>query len=171
MIRKAENKDLHKIIKLYIDTTDFLEKNINYPNWRKYQYPNEETAQNAIKENSLYIYEVNQEIFGSVILNQHQPKPYKEANWLSDFEDNKILTIHTLLVHPLHTKKGIGKEFILYAEKLGKEKNFMSIRLDTYSDNTPAQNLYENNGYVFCGKINLKPDRSAKLYNTYEKLL
>lgn len=171
MIRKANKMDLNKIINLYIDVTGHLEKNTNYPNWKKHEYPNEETAKKALEENSLFVYTIEDEIVGSGVLNQDQPEPYSNAKWLTNFSKEEILTIHTLLVSPNHCKKGIGKSFILFAEKFGKENGYKSIRLDTYEDNIPAQKLYENNGYSFCGKINLKPDRSVKLYNTYEKIL
>lgn len=171
MIRKAKIKDLENIVKLYEDTTEHLGKNINYPNWKKHEYPNEDTAKKALIEDCLYVYEINNEILGSAILNHDQPTPYNQANWQLNLTESEVLTIHTLLVHPNHFGKGIAKEFILFAENLSQGLGFKSIRLDTFEENIPAQKLYEGHGYVFCGKINLKPDRTTKLYFTYEKLI
>lgn len=171
MISTANINDLNKIVKLYEDTTEYLAKNINYPNWKKHEYPNESTANNAILEKNIYIYTTNNEICASIIINQFQPVPYKEANWLYDLKDSDVIVIHTLVVHPNFSNQGIGKKLISFAEKLGREKGLKSIRLDTFEENIPAQKLYESLGYIFCGKINLKPAKTTKLYKTYEKKL
>ncbi|MFV0504113.1 MAG: GNAT family N-acetyltransferase [Lachnospirales bacterium] len=169
MIRKANMNDLEEIILLYEEVTDYLERNINYSNWKKYEYPNADTARSALREDTLYVYDKNG-IIGSSVINQYQPPAYNDVKW-TFIPADKVGVIHTLLVSPKYAHKGIGEELIKYAENLARKNNLLYMRLDTYEENIPAQKLYCKLGYAYCGKIDLKPNRLTKMYFCYEKNL
>ena len=63
--------------------------------------------------------------------------------------------------------KKIGKDLMLFTEKLVIEKKLKSIRLDTYSENPKAMEFYRRLGYNELGTIDLKPNKNK--YHCFEK--
>ena len=62
------------------------------------------------------------------------------------------MNIHTLCVHPECVGIGIGSAIVEFAKELAKQKNCVSIRLNTTSRNTLAKHLYEKNGFNVVSK-------------------
>jgi len=180
-IRLATLNDLDILEKLYYDINDYLENSVNYPLWRKNIYPNRETALTGIEgiegiegigKNSLYVFEDENVIKGTVILNSIQEEAYKDANWSIDAADFEVLVIHTLVVSPEFFKKGIAELLVRFAINFAKENNYKTIRLDSCETNKPAISLYEKAGFKFVGSIDLKlPHNTEFLYNAYEMVL
>ncbi|HBF38124.1 MAG TPA: hypothetical protein DDW50_12470 [Firmicutes bacterium] len=75
--------------------------------------------------------------------------------------------IHRLAVNPEYQKQGIGRQLMDFAEKCALERGYTSIRLDAYSGNHRAVNLYENRGYKKVGQF-FYPSREFPFY-CYEK--
>lgn len=151
----AAKNDLDELAALYDDLNDYLAAHTNYPGWMKDIYPVRETAETGIKEGTLYVCRENGTITGTIILN-HQPETaYQGAPWLTDAKTAEALVIHTLAVHPDHTKKGIGRRLLQFAEELGRAKGMKAIRLDVFRNNKPAIALYERAGYRYIAAVDL----------------
>ena len=93
---------------------------------------------------------------------------YNSTNWLT--EDHKNLYIHRLAVHPKFQKKGIGNKLMDYAESTAKKLNFISIRLDTFSQNKSNNKFYESRGYKKLGDVFFRK-QSEFPFHCYEKIL
>ena len=151
MIRKATQNDIQSVAELYTKMIDYEDTHIKYTSWKKGIYPTADTARLGIKTDSLYVYDENGSILGSVILDNRQPPEYRNVQWSVDGKYKDILVIHTLCVDPEHAGSGIGSAIVDFAKKLAKEKGCLTIRLNTTERNTPAVHLYQKNGFTVAG--------------------
>lgn len=155
VIRKGIADDLDELEKLYDSLNDYLEQNINYPGWRKGLYPVREDAANGIKNENLYVMEINEQIAGTVILSHDPEKAYSKAVWKTENNYEDILVIRTFAVHPDFMKGSVGSSLMKFAEKFGRENGIKSIRLDVAIQNIPAISLYEKLGYKYIDIVDL----------------
>lgn len=151
MIRKATSKDINLIAQLYDRVIDFQAQNGSYMSWIKNVYPTEKTAADAFALDTLYVYDLNGVIAGSVILDCMQPDEYNFLNWQTSNDTRDAVIVHTLCVDPNYMGLGIATEMLSFAKELAKVLDCSSIRLATNSKNLGAINLYEKNGFTIIG--------------------
>ncbi len=65
--------------------------------------------------------------------------------------EDKTLDIHRLMVAPNHFRKGIGRILLQFIEKV--ENHIHEIIVSTGANNTPAKNLYIDQGFSEIGKM------------------
>lgn len=68
-----------------------------------------------------------------------QPTEYRTVTWGKSLTDDKVMVIHLLMVRPCMAGKGIASSLVKYAMELAKRNSCEAIRLDTGSQNIPAQ--------------------------------
>lgn len=154
-IEAGTTRDLDELEKIYNDVNDYLQQGINYPGWLKGIYPVREDAEIGIMENTLFTLKVGGNIAGSIILNHKHEKAYDQVTWELEADDNQVLIVHTLLVHPDFMKQGISQKLMDFAKDYAIQKTVRSIRLDVAIQNTPAISLYEKCGYKYIGLVDL----------------
>jgi ribosomal protein S18 acetylase RimI-like enzyme len=93
---------------------------------------------------------------------------YIPIEWMTVNENN--VYIHRLAVHPSQQGKGFAQEMMDFAEVSAKERNFVSVRLDTFSQNIRNQKFYELRGYKRLGNIYF-PKQSEHPFYCYEYIL
>lgn len=170
MIRKALEKDLLNVEKVYNELLDYQANNINYTNWKKGVYPCYHTGKKAFDEDTLYVLENDNIIEGSMILNHIQAEEYKNIPWKLEAEDNEVLVIHTLCIKPSSSRKKLGEQMVSFAEKKAKELGCKVIRLDTYEGNLPACKFYPKLGYTYSGSCEFYFQGFIReILNCYEK--
>ena len=74
MIRKATTKDINSISRLYNRVIDYQAANGSYMSWIKNVYPTAKTAEDAQLLDTLYVYDADGKIAGSVIFDCIQPE-------------------------------------------------------------------------------------------------
>ncbi|TLG74292.1 GNAT family N-acetyltransferase [Culicoidibacter larvae] len=152
-IRKAEVADIDAIAQLYDDLNDALAAGINYPKWKKGIYPVRQTAIDGLATETLYVLTLDNVIAGSVILN-HQPEAiYRQVNWQIDAEDQEVIIIYTLVVHPLFRNKGVAKALLDFAVESAHAQQLKAVRLDVEVGNLPAVQLYEAYGFIYIDTL------------------
>ena len=151
MIRKATSNDINLIAELYNRVIDYQALNGSYMSWIKNVYPTKNTAADALSLDTLYVYESNKKIAGSVILDCIQPEEYTKIPWNTSLDSRQALIVHTLCVDPNCMGMGIATEILSFAKKLAKALNCSSIRLATNSKNVGAIHLYEKNDFIIVG--------------------
>ena len=164
-IRLASLKDIENIMVLIKNCIKDMETKGIYQ-WSEY-YPTAEIFEEDIKGKSLYVMEDKDNCLGVISINEDQSPEYRELVWAD--KSGKILVIHRLAVNPECQKQGIGRQLMDFAENYAKEKDYSSIRLDAYSGNPRALNLYECRGYKRVGQI-FFPGRELP-FNCYEKIV
>ena len=165
IIRKANKKDLNNIMKMYKScVTGMLKNGINQ--WDDI-YPNTEIISEDLNVRTYYVAEIDGTIVGGVNIDKNQDNTYLAINWKD--KSDSFLVVHRLGVKEEFWNKKIGKNMMLFSEKLVIEKGLKSIRLDTYSGNPKAMEFYRRLGYSELGTIDLKPDKDK--YYCFEKII
>ncbi|MCK0158798.1 GNAT family N-acetyltransferase [Cellulophaga sp. F20128] len=166
MIRPAkilEINDIHSITKA---CAAFMIKKGVFQ-WNEL-YPSKEAFVYDIVRNELYVLEIAGSVVGTIVISTHMDSEYEAVEWLTQSENNAY--IHRLSVHPEHQGKGYAQKLMTFAENYAKEKGFVSIRLDTFSQNKRNQRFYELRGYKKLGDI-FFPKQSDHPFHCYELVL
>ena len=68
--------------------------------------------------------------------------------------------------------KGIGNALLDYSIEFAKNSGIKTIRLDVYEKNIPAIKLYEKNGFIYTGTVDLGlGNYGLKWFRLYEKII
>ena len=165
IIRKANKADLDNIMLMYKSCVKgMLANNINQ--WDA-TYPNNGVIMEDLIAQSYFVAEENSIIIGGINIDQNQDPTYLEIDW--EDKSDSFLVVHRLGVKEEYWNKKIGKDLMLFTEKLVLEKRLNSVRLDTYSGNPKAMEFYKRLGYRKLGAINLKPEKNE--YYCFEKII
>lgn len=164
-IIKGNIKDITSIMDLIKDNIVDMESKGIYQ-WNEH-YPEQVIFEKDINNETLYLIKNDEECLGIIVFDEEQSPEYKEVGWLT--EGNKVLVIHRLAVNPKYQKQGIARLLMNFAEDIAIKEGYTAIRLDAYSGNSRALNLYENRGYKKTGQL-FFPYRELPFY-CYEKNL
>ena len=152
-IRKATQADLDAIESIYNEVLDDQEQNQNTTNWQRGKYPTRATAEKALRSETLYLqFDDNGKAVGTAILNHEQLPEYSKISWEYPGEGEQVFVIHTLCIAPSAAGHGYARQFVDFAEQLGREKGCTTLRLDTYEGNLPARAMYLKLGYRYAGE-------------------
>lgn len=156
MIRPAVFADLDSIEEGYLEHFSHEKRYGAYTVFQEGIYPTRGDAERALKNGSLYGYEENGFVMGSVILDRRQPAEYKKIDWPSRATDENVHVIHLLMVRPCATGKGIGSALVNHAVEMAKQHSCMAVRLDTGKQNIPAVSLYQKLGFQLVAISTMK---------------
>jgi len=162
MIRLAQLNDLEVIDAIALRViADMAESNI--PQWDA-SYPRKTHYFQDVLQDSLFVYEVNDNIIGVMTLLKENDPPYETIDgWLCDHTNS--LVIHRVLVDPSSRKQGIAQTLLNYAIELGVNQGYQSIKIDTHHDNYKMRAFLEKNKFKYIGYLDCI-NREA-----YERLL
>lgn len=152
MIRKAVIDDIPFVEQVYNEALA-SDDVVNFTQWIKGLYPTVKTAEKALNAGTLFVHidKESGEITGAVILNHEQPEEYKKLDWTMEATGDEVLVVHTLCIKPSFSCKGIGQEFMGFAETYARKLGCRVIRLDTNDKNIPGAKLYKKMGYTHVG--------------------
>ena len=165
IIRKANKEDLENIMKMYKSCVTGMVKN-GIDQWDD-AYPNTEIISEDLNAGTYYVAEMDKTIIGGVNIDRNQDDTYLALDWQD--KSDSFFVVHRLGVKEEFWNKKIGKDLMLFTEKLVIEKGLKSIRLDTYSGNPKAMEFYIRLGYTELGAIDLKPEKDK--YYCFEKII
>ncbi|RHO21788.1 GNAT family N-acetyltransferase [Amedibacterium intestinale] len=147
MIRVAAFSDLNRVEDSHKKHFTYERKNGAFTVFKEGVYPTRQDAETALRNDELYICEIENEYIGIIIFSRKQPIDYESINWKYQTDNSKIAIIHLLMVRPSMKGKGIATELIRFAIDLAKEQGCEVIRLDTGEQNIPAVSLYKKMGF------------------------
>lgn len=153
MIRKATGKDIDGIAAIYNKVLDQEEQGHASIGWERGVYPTKDTALLALERGDLFVYEQDGQLLATAIINHRQMDSYAKGNWKVKANDDEVMVLHTLVVDPDFSGRGIGKEIVAYYERYAKEQGCKDLRMDTQAKNKAARNLYHHLGYEEIGII------------------
>jgi len=165
IIRKANKSDLDNIMLMYKSCVKGMLTN-NIDQWDA-TYPNSGVIIEDLIAQTYFVAIENNIIIGGINIDQNQDKTYLEIDW--EDKSDSFLVVHRLAVKEEFWNKKIGKDLMLFTEKLVIKKGLKSIRLDTYSGNPKAMEFYRRLGYTELGTIDLKPEKDK--YYCFEKII
>lgn len=156
MIRKASFDDLAFIEDIYNEHFIHEIEHGAFTVFRKGVYPTRKDAEKAINDRTLYVYEENNNIAGSIIVDREQPIEYKGIAWREMLKSDEVMVIHLLMVRPSMTGKGVASSLVKYAMELARNNSCKALRLDTGGQNIPAVSLYKKLGFQVIASASMK---------------
>jgi len=162
---KTSNKDIDNVMKIIKKSQEYF-KSQGIDQWQN-NYPNNNVIQNDINNGHSYILIKDDKIIATTAISFDGENTYNkiDGKWLSE---NDYAVIHRIAVDKLYKGLGIGGKIIKEVEKLCKEKEVNSIKIDTHKDNKSMKRLLEKNGFEYCGIIYLD-DGSERI--AFEKII
>lgn len=148
-IRKGEEKDITEVFQLLQDCGKFMSIN-GLEQWNEY-YPTIDLVENDVANQSIFCKVTDNHIAGVITLDGNQSPEYADVNW--QIVNKKVAVIHRMAVSPNFQRQGIARELMDFAENKAKEEGYECIRLDAYSYNSSALNIYKNRGYRQVGEV------------------
>lgn len=161
MIKQLREENLDEIM-MIIENVIIELNNQGIDQWDEI-YPDIDVIKRDLNKKNAYGYFEKNELVGYVAINEEYPDEYNEIKWV--INKPKFLITHRLCINPGKQGKGIAKQLISFTEKYAKDNNHSSIRLDAFSKNPNALQLYENLGYQKAGCVQFRKG----LFFCYEK--
>lgn len=155
MIRKAEMRDIPRLLEIYESAKRFMHENGNPHQWNG-AYPDYETLQADIARRHLFAMEENDGIYGCFALIGGEEPTYTfiDGAWRSH---TPYGTIHRIAGDG--TRRGVFRDCVHFARQ-----RYDHLRVDTHADNRPMQRVVAENGFVYTGIIYLKDGSPRKAY-------
>lgn len=153
IIRHANKTDLIDIMVIIENAKIYMKENkINQ--WSE-NYPNEDVFLADLKENRLYVADIDGKVIGMAVLVLDGDEDYKniDGKWLID---GKYGVIHRIAVNPDYKSQNVAKNLLDFFENKLKELNYDSIRVDTHKDNKSMLRFIEKNGFQKCGIVYIR---------------
>ncbi len=166
MIRRAKLAEIAEILAITRACALHMEQKGIFQ-WNAH-YPTKASFLTDLERDELYVFIANAKIIGAVTLSTIMDEEYKSVSWLT--KNSKNLYVHRLCIHPNFQGKGYAQSLMDFAETNAKEKEFLSVRLDTFSRNIRNQNFYKTRGYQQLGDV-FFPKQSTYPFHCYELVL
>ena len=166
MIKKAVISDLSQLLEITKSCAKHMIDKKIYQ-WNEL-YPSKEVLQKDIALQQLWKLEIDYKIIGLIVLTEIEDLEYKNVKWLTKNYQN--LYIHRLAVDPQFQGKGYAQKLMDFAENYALKNNYISIRLDTFSQNKRNQQFYNQQNYKQLGNIYF-PKQSEHPFYCFEKIV
>lgn len=128
-------------------------------------HPTRQIAAADLEQRQLFVATLEGQLAGSMVLNTFQDPEYAALEW--KHRDGPALVVHRLMVDPVQRGRGVALALMNFAEGLAAERGHGSIRLDAFSHNPRALELYTRLGYRRAGEITLCKGR----FHCFEKAI
>lgn len=166
MIRRAKISEIPDILTITQACAKKMKENGIFQ-WNEH-YPSKEAFQKDIDRGELFVVEEKNTVQGTIVISTLMDEEYKPIQWLTP--NGNSVYIHRLAVHPNLQGKGLAQQMMDFAENHAREHRFVSVRLDTFSQNKRNQRFYEQRGYQKLGDIYF-PKQSMHPFHCYELVL
>ncbi|HNI43559.1 MAG: GNAT family N-acetyltransferase [Chitinophagales bacterium] len=168
-IGRAIMGDLTDIVLLVQEVVRQMNSMGNYQ-WNEH-YPSVELLSKDIAQGNLFVAitttHSQKTIAGIITIDTHWAEEYLQIGWQQPLETSFF--VHRLGVLPAHQHQKIAQQLLLFADRWALDNHKTAIKLDTYEENTPAENLFFRQGYQLRGAI-VYENYEGK-YRCYEKCL
>jgi ribosomal protein S18 acetylase RimI-like enzyme len=162
IIRSAIPEELPRLCAIVSQATRHMEEQ-GILQWDAI-YPNKKILARDVQEKSIHLIEGSGEVCGFVVLNETQPPEYAAVDWVYP---GRALVVRRLTVAPCHQRRGLASFLMRFAEEMAAALGYDCIRLEAFTRNPAAFNLYERRGYRKAGVVRF---RKGEFY-CYEKAI
>ncbi|PCE62974.1 GNAT family N-acetyltransferase [Sediminicola luteus] len=163
MIQLANLSEIDAILEMTKACALFMQKQGIFQ-WNAH-YPSRSAFEKDVARNELYTLYEGQTLVGCVVVSDFMDAEYKTISWLTPNGKNGY--VHRLAVHPDYQGKGYARQLLDFAEKTARKRGWISMRLDTFSQNPRNNTIYEKRGYTRLGDI-FFPKQSEAPFHCYE---
>ena len=149
--RKATKLDQEKLLTLYHDVIEQQKYDEFGASWTKGVYPTDADILSHLEKGEMFIGEENNVLACCCAVVAGEDEIYKNADWITEVNNNEIAVLHLLVVNKDFRRKGLATEFLNYI-KTELERCFKVIHLDALITNLPADRLYRKFGFICIGQ-------------------
>ncbi len=128
-------------------------------------YPDLRVLSKDVSRNELQIGLIGGRIAVAFSIEYCKKDDYEPAAWR--YGESRFAVLHRLCVHPAYQGRGIAREAMDHIEQSVLARGIYAIRLDAFSLNPAALQLYASRGYEKAGEIRYRKG----LFYLYEKNL
>ncbi len=153
---KANEQDIVRVGQFYDEVVLWLSDHVNYPRWIYKVYPSEDSVRIMADAGCQYIYRDGESIPAAFALSTTPQGNYQKGNWSQVLEDGSYLVLHALAIDSKKQQRGIGTEIIQFCIAKARTEKYKAIRVDIVPTNYPARRLFEKNGFVYVGDVDLE---------------
>ncbi|MCB8995544.1 MAG: GNAT family N-acetyltransferase [Bacteroidales bacterium] len=151
MLIQAEKKHLTGVLYLYhLSVRDMNARGLF--NWNTH-YPSSRLVSD-IEKGNLYIWIEEEMIMAAACMDNEMPDGYEDKNWSKRGES--YLVVHRLAVIPGFHNRGIGEKVMNALKELAVQRGCTTIRLDVFTGNPGAVQLYKKLGYSEVGEVHFE---------------
>lgn len=170
-IRSTTRQDIPAVMEIIEQAKQFL-KEQGLTQWQN-GYPNSFVIEKDIELCQSYLTYSDSNLVGTFCLCFTKEASYEtiyDGAWLN--QDKPYAALHRIATSTTFRKSGVASYMVEQAQKLAKQKNAYSLRVDTHCGNIPMQNMLQKNGFIPCGIIYLTPEKNeVDIRMAFEKIL
>lgn len=113
-------------------------------------YPTRQIVERGIADGNTWMLAAGERCMATITLDDEQEPQYGSVPWKTA---EPSLVVHRLCVDPALQGRGLGRRLMEHAHLFGRRHGYASVRLDAYSDNPAALELYRRLGYSEVGEV------------------
>lgn len=148
-IRKIKEQEVERVGEIFANCAEVMNQHGLY-NWTK-EYPSVREAAADQKKGILYGIFEEDTLLGVITLDQKPVAQYASIQWKYTLEES--LCIHRIAIDPPYHSAGAASRLLRYAEELAKHMGLKAMRIDSFSKNQRAVQLYQYLGFEIRGDI------------------
>jgi ribosomal protein S18 acetylase RimI-like enzyme len=150
-IRLARSEELDSVYSLVQEAIRHMHKQ-GIPQWDDI-YPSKAILNADIENRQMHLIEVEGRVAGLIVINEGQSPEYAGVAWEYG---GRAAVVHRLTIHPHYQRHRLASYLMDFAEEMAAAENYDCIRLDAFTRNPAAFNLYENRGYRRAGIVRFR---------------
>ena len=150
-IRLARSEELDCVYGLVREAIRHMDEQ-GIPQWDDI-YPSKAILNADIENKQMYLIEVEGRVTGLTVINEDQSPEYAGVAWK---HSGRALVVHRLTIHPDYQRHKLASYLMDFAEEMAGAENYDCIRLDAFTRNPAAFNLYEKRGYRRAGIVRFR---------------
>ena len=147
--------DLDEIFSVVQAAIENMDQN-NIPQWDE-KYPDREILEEDITKKELYVGILEGKIAVLYVLNRECDPEYQDGQW--NYPNDTYYVVHRLCVNPAVQNHGVGKKTVQHIEQEVVQRGIQSIRLDVFTRNPYALQLYDKMGFWIVGHADWRMGR------------
>ena len=148
-IRKVKATEVERVGGIFSECASIMNAKGLF-NWTQ-EYPTSREAAADQAKGTLYgIYEEDF-LIGVITLDQSPASEYGEISWEVPLEDT--MCVHRIAIDPPYHSAGAASQLIRYAEETARQLGLKAMRIDSFSKNQRAVQLYQHLGFEIHGDI------------------
>lgn len=154
-IIKAETDRFETVRNFYHSMIDAMSGSTVYVGWQKDIYPSSEFLEDSIRKGELYLVLEDENITAAMVFNRDHNEGYNGIQWKTEANDNEVMVIHALGVHPAYYGRGYAKALVREAVIMARDRGMKAIRLEVLEGNLPAEKLYSSFGFRYTDTVQM----------------
>lgn len=148
LIERACANDLPAVEALYAEAIDAMRNTPFDIWWEMGMHPTADGLARAQEAGNLFVARDGARMLGAFVLDAREGADYTHIPWRVDAAPGAVAVLHLLAVAPAARGQGVARALVTAAAEEARHRGAEALRLDVFSNNTPARALYQTLGFA-----------------------